>query len=95
MKTLPEHRRSCKICRAAWPSLIEATLRGARSAEGACREAQDHLAACSACAAGFADILALVTWREAQAPFNADALPLATRRFPPGSEGVLRDCATS
>ena len=95
MKTLPDRHESCRICRAAWPSLIEAMLRGACFV-GPFREAQDHVAGCPACAAEFAELLALVTWREAQDPFNADSLPLATRRLPGlGLGGVSCDRATS
>ena len=95
MKTLPDHYESCRIFRAGWPSLVEVMLRGAFFV-GSCREAQDHVAVCPACTADFAEVLALVAWREAQDPFNADSLPLATRRLPGlGLRGVPCDRATS
>ena len=95
MKTLPDHHQSCRIFRAAWPSLVEAMLRGACFV-GPCREAQDHTAVCPACAAEFAEVLAMVTWRDAQDPFNAASLPLASRRLPGlGLGGVPCDRVTS
>jgi hypothetical protein len=95
MKTLPVRHESCRMFRAALPSLVEAMLRRAYLA-GPCRETLDHVAVCPACAAELAEMLALVTWREAQDPFNADSVPLATGRLPgPEIGGVPCDRAAS
>lgn len=88
---LSERHASCKMTRSAWPALIEAQLRGAVPC-GAARTAWEHQAGCPACAAAYAEVLALIRWREAEVPFNANALPLAARRLPDlASEGAPRD----
>lgn len=81
MKTLADRDSSCTISQASWPVLFGAALRGVRSFASH-SAVMDHLDACPACAAEFTEILTLMLWREAQDPFNAGSLPLASRRLP-------------
>ena len=78
LRNLPE---PCRICRKDWPAYIEAYLDGTAGA-ASYRSVRAHLAVCPNCAAGFAKILALVAWREAQEPFNVGCLPLMTMCLP-------------
>lgn len=89
MPILRDHDTSCTIFAAEWPALLEATLRGAQLDTRSCA-ALAHIASCPTCAATFAELLALVTWREAQTPFNADSLPLTARCQPAISQGGAR-----
>jgi predicted anti-sigma-YlaC factor YlaD len=81
MKRLRLLSPACKSARAAWPAYAEAHLRGA-AASAPYQLVRAHLAACPVCAAEFAALLALFTWREAQTPFNAGSLPLAVMQLP-------------
>jgi hypothetical protein len=53
---------------------VTACLRGAAAAPAA-EAIRQQVAACPACASETASALALLRWREAEAPFNRNALP--------------------
>ena len=81
MNSLPEPSDSCRMSRALWPALLERQLRGGYL-QGPLNIAAAHLTTCGTCTAEFAELLTLMRWREAEAPFNIGSLPVTDRRQP-------------
>jgi hypothetical protein len=74
MKSIPPRPNVCEDWQSSFPEYVEACLRGAAGIP-AYAALRDHFQHCSACATDFAEILALIRWREAEAPFNRHILP--------------------
>jgi len=77
MKPLPTRPNACEDWQSLFPEYVEVCLRGAADAP-AYVTLRDHLRHCLACATDFADLLALIRWREAETPFNRHVLPCET-----------------
>jgi hypothetical protein len=73
MKLLPTGPNVCEEWQGSFPEYAEVCLRGAAGIP-AYAALRDHLRHCSACAADFVETLALIRWREAEAPFNRHVL---------------------